>query len=333
MIKIGYIGFGRFAQLRHSILLKIPNLSFVGYFDANKGLSHQFNLDRFDSADHLLQSVDAVIISVPPVFAANFCKQALAKSVHVFCEKPPSIRLSDLDGLEQFSEDLVLGYGFNHRLHDSVMKIKDIIDSGKMGNILWMRGRYGKEVDADYKNNWRCDKGLNGGGILIDQGIHLLDIMDWLAGGFDVTQSILSDSYLNIKGVEDNAFLNLYCSRNEISASLHSTITQWRYLFSLEIFLEMGSLTLNGLRTGSGRYGEELLTIRPEGDGTHEGEPDDKEFNYLVNNSWEREMTGFVSSIQNCEPYPYSGLSDARNIMRLLENIYANAVWSHKNLL
>jgi len=309
-INIGYIGFGRFAQLRHSILLKIPNISFIGYFDTNQGLSHQFDLDIFDSAEDLLASVDAVIISVPPAFAAIFCKQALAKGVHVFCEKPPAIRLADLDGLEQFSDDLVLGYGFNHRLHDSVMKIKEIIDSREMGGILWMRGRYGKEVDSDYKDNWRASKKLNGGGILIDQGIHLLDIMDWLAGGFDVVQSILSDSYLNVKGVEDNAFLNLYCSRNEISASLHSTITQWRYLFSLEIFLEMGSLTLNGLRTGSGRYGEELLTIRPKVDGAYEGEIGDQEFNYLVNNSWEREMIGFASSIRDAKPYPYSGLSE-----------------------
>ena len=99
-----------------------------------------------------------------------------------------------------------------------------------------MRGRYGKEVDDTYKTSWRCNKELNGGGILIDQGIHLLDLMNFLSGGFDFVQSVLSSNYLKIKDVEDNAFLNLMCKKSGIAASLHSTITQWRYLFSLEIF-------------------------------------------------------------------------------------------------
>lgn len=326
MIKVGYIGFGKFAQHRHSILLDTSDLNVVGYFDPNRSLVEEYGLTNFESADLLLDELDAVIISVPPFFAADLCKNALSKGVHVFCEKPPATKLSDLDGLEGFPDHLILAYGFNHRLHDSIMTIKEIIDSNEMGKILWMRGRYGKEVDDTYKDNWRCDKKLNGGGILIDQGIHLLDVMDWLAGGFDVTQAILSDSFLEIEGVEDNAFLNLYSSVSNVAASLHSTITQWRYLFSLEIFLEKGSLVLNGLRTSSGKYGEEILHIRPL---TPDGQLNDQQLEYSTNKSWGREMESFIYSINNVTAYPHSGLAEAKNIMKLIESVYSNATWAN----
>ena len=330
MIKIGYIGFGRFAKHRHSILVKMSRLRFIGYFDANN-IDKEFDLQKFESVEELLSETDAVIVSVPPFFAADLVKRALSMGVHVFCEKPPAVQLIDLDGLELFSDKLVLGYGFNHRLHDSVMTIKKIIESNEMGKVLWMRGRYGKEVNDSYRNDWRCSKELNGGGILIDQGIHLLDIMDWLAGGFDVNQAILSDSFLRIEGVEDNAFINLYSSNSKISASLHSTITQWRYLFSLEIFLEKGSVILNGLRTKSGSYGEETLTICPERSGTYLGVTSDRTVTYAINNSWAREMEAFVHSVEDGELYPYAGLDEAKNIMRLLGEVYSNAIWVDKS--
>jgi len=262
MIKIGFIGFGRFAKLRYRILSAMPDVHLVGYYDLDSNLLVETDMQRFTNVDSLLDQIDAVFISVPPFFAPDLCKLALSQKVHVFCEKPPATKLMQLDALKEFSSQMILAYGFNHRLHDSVITARNAILSGKMGNILWMRGRYGKEVDRAYKDTWRSDKVLNGGGILIDQGIHLLDIMDLLAGGFDVNQSILSDNFLNIKGVEDNAFVNLYSSKNKISASLHSTLTQWRYLFSLEVFLEGGAIVLNGLRTNSGNYGEEILSIR-----------------------------------------------------------------------
>ena len=152
--------------------------------------------------------------------------------------------------------------------------------------------------------------------------------MDWLAGGFDINQALLSDSFLNVAGVEDNAFINLYSSEYKISASLHSTITQWRYLFSLEIFLEKGSLVLNGLKTSSGRYGEEVLTIRPR---TSDGQLNDREKSYFTNKSWGREMEAFICSIKNTKPYPYSSLNEAKNIMKLLESIYLNAIWTNQS--
>ena len=330
MVNIGFIGYGRFARLRHNILSQIPDVGFSGFYDVNISLKNETDLRRFESPDELIDNSDGVMISVPPNYAPKFCEKALKMGAGVFCEKPPAAHLSQLMRLEQYGLSSVLAYGFNHRLHESVIKIRETIDSNLFGRILWMRGRYGKEVDEDYRHGWRCNKELNGGGILIDQGIHLLDIMDWLAGGFDVNQAILSNGFLGIPGIEDNAFVNLYSSNEKISASLHSTITQWRYLFSLEIFLEKGSIILNGLRTSSGNYGKEILSLRPKASSDADGLMEDTVIEYSINTSWEREMSAFVHCLQNQSNYPFTGLTDAKNIMALITSIYDNAIWAEE---
>lgn len=325
MIKIGFIGFGRFAQLRYELIKSCSDVEVVGYYDVVK--KSKSELSYYHKSEELIENVDAVFISVPPAHAPKFCYKSLKKEVHVFCEKPPAISSNALQQISNLSSDKVLAYGFNHRQHDSIIKIKQIVESKDLGNIIWMRGRYGKEVDELYSSSWRSNKELNGGGILIDQGIHLLDIMDMLAGGFDYNQSILSDSFLNIKNVEDNAFINLASSKTKISGSLHSTITQWRYLFSLEIFLSKGSLILNGLKTSSGNYGDEILTVRPENGGQYNESAEDTTYNYTNNNSWKREIDAFLDSIRHDVAYPFSGLKEAKNISKLIDSIYENAIW------
>ena len=150
-----------------------------------------------------------------------------------------------------------LMYGFNHRAHRSVVYMKKLIDSKKFGKILWMRGRYGKSVNNDFFKSWRSKKKYAGGGILIDQGIHMLDLFLYLSGSFDIIKSSIGNQYWKCD-VEDNAFVILENSKTKVSASLHSTMTQWRHLFSLEIFLQNGYLVLNGLKTSSNSYGDEM---------------------------------------------------------------------------
>ena len=129
-------------------------------------------------------------------------------------------------------------YGFNHRHHASISYMKEEINKKTLGRVLWMRGRYGKSVDESFYNNWRSKK-YSGGGILIDQGIHMLDLFLYLGGDFDKVHASVSNLYWNLD-VEDNVFATLENSKTKLAASLHSTMTQWRHLFSLEIFLEKG---------------------------------------------------------------------------------------------
>jgi len=324
-MKIGLIGYGRFAKLREQCLMhsNVLDVEVVGYFDP---YCDNEKLKRFSTIESILEKVDAVIISVPPSLAPGYVQLSLKAGKNVFCEKPAAI---SSDNLGEIDEDLllskVLAYGFNHRVHPSVIKMKQVIDGKKLGHILWMRGRYGKEVDDSYSNTWRCNKALNGGGILIDQGIHLVDLMSHLSGGFDGAQAVLSNNYLNIPGVEDNGFITLYSISNKISASIHTTVTQWRYLFSLEIFLEKGSLVLNGIRTKSGNYGDEILTIKPNAQ--NEKKISFTEEIFTENTSWQKEIDAFLLSCDTGVNYPYAELGDAQKTTALIDLIYKEATW------
>jgi len=322
---VGFIGFGRFSQVRLNIFQKDNRVVIDGFFDPHVDMVN--GIKKYAVLDELLEKVDAVLISVPPALAPEYVIAALSAGKHVFCEKPAAINYECLEMIEpHIREDLVLGYGFNHRQHGSILKIGEIIDSYVLGKVLWMRGRYGKEVDENYRYTWRCDPKLNGGGILIDQGIHLVDLMNQFAGGFDFASAVFSNSYLNIEGIEDNAFVNFASKKRKITASLHSTVTQWRYLFSLEIFLEKGSLILNGLRTNSGNYGNEILVVRPN-DSAISSYKGEEEYRYEQNSSWEQEMTGFVDACIKGRPYKYASYSDAATVTKLIDQVYKSAEW------
>ena len=122
--------------------------------------------------------------------------------------------------------------------------MKEIIEEKYLGKILWMRGRYGKEVDENYLKDWRVNPLESGGGIMLDQGIHMLDLFLYLGGEFDEVKSFVSNLYWKISGIEDNVFAIFKNNKTGLCASLHSTMTQWRYLFSLELFLEKGSYSI-----------------------------------------------------------------------------------------
>ena len=157
------------------------------------------------------------------------------------------------------------------------------------------RGRYGKSVDASFYDDWRSKRELSGGGILIDQGIHMLDLFLHLAGNFDEIFASISNLYWKTD-VEDNVFAIMKNSKSGIVASLHSTMTQWRHLFSLEVFLEKGYLVLNGLKTSSGTYGnEELVIARNRSKAPAATWSDEERHIYKTNNSWLHEMEHFES--------------------------------------
>ncbi len=322
---VGFIGFGKFSQVRLNIFQNDAHVVIGGFYDPH--VEAIDGIKKYIVIDEMLEKVNAVLISVPPALAPDYVIMALSKGKHVFCEKPAAINYESLKRIEpHIKDDIILAYGFNHRQHGSILKIGEIIDSRILGEVLWMRGRYGKEVDDNYQHTWRCDPKLNGGGILIDQGIHLVDLMNEFAGGFDFASAVLSNSYLNIEGVEDNAFVNFASRKRKITASLHSTVTQWRYLFSLEIFLEKGSLILNGLRTNSKNYGDEILVVKPN-EAAMSAYSGDAEYHYEQNLSWELEINDFVNSCIGVRPYRYANYSDAMTVTKLIDQVYKSAEW------
>ena len=224
-------------------------------------------------------------------------------------------------------------YGFNHRHHGAVKKMKQLVSSGKYGRVLWMRGRYGKSVDNSYFDTWRANGSQAGGGILLDQGIHMLDLFNHIGGGFDETRAFVSSLYWNLDTVEDNVFAILKNSQTGLVASLHSTMTQWRHLFSLEVFLEAGYMVLNGLKTSSGTYGDEVLTVAKNRSSAPAATWDDEEsFTFSIDNSWEEETEHFVTSIVNDRPIKIGTSKDALKVMQLVDDIYSNENHAHSDL-
>ena len=328
MINIGIIGYGKMGQIRHKAINNFKQCRIIDIHDIckSKALVSGTQFEAKNPEEIILnKNIDAVFICTPNNLNQPLTIKALNAGKHVFCEKPPAFNSSEVSEIQavESANGSKLMYGFNHRHHDSVKRIKNIVKSGDLGKILWMRGRYGKEVGQDFFNGWRADPQLSGGGILIDQGIHMLDLMLHLGEDFDEVQSMVSNLFWKQKGVEDNVFVNLRNNNTGICASVHSTMTQWRYLFSLEVFLEGGSMILNGLKTSSGAYGDEKLSIKRNQ--SHLATNEDMSEEHIVfhsDNSWISEIEHFVSSIEKNQSISIGSSGDALKVMRIIDKIY-----------
>lgn len=327
-INCGIIGFGKMGQIRARAIADSGIGRVVAVYDINPEITDAFPV--LESPDAIIHhpDVEAVFIATPNFQIKPLVIQALNAGKHVFSEKPPGINAAEVREIrkaEAAAGDRKLMFGFNHRHHLSIRKMKDVIDSGDLGRVLWMRGRYGKEVDESFFSGWRAKKELSGGGIMLDQGIHMLDLFLYLGGDFDEVHAFVSNLFWHIEGVEDNVFAIFRSNQSGICASLHSTMTQWRYLFSLEIFLEKGALVLNGLKTSSGAYGDEDLAIKKNHDHPEEGRFESEErITYHTDTSWESEINAFFSAIRDDSPINLGNSTDALKLMEILDKIYQN---------
>jgi 1,5-anhydro-D-fructose reductase (1,5-anhydro-D-mannitol-forming) len=272
--------------------------------------------------------IEAVFVCTPNHLIPPLCIAGLQAGKHVFSEKPPGFNSSDVlrvISAEKNAGDRKLMYGFNHRHHKSIKRMKQIVESGELGKVLWMRGRYGKEVDVKFFEGWRAKPELSGGGILLDQGIHMVDLFLHLGGGFDEVSAFVSNLFWKIDGIEDNVFAIYRNNQTGLCASLHSTMTQWRYLFSLEVFLEGGALVLNGLKTSSGAYGDENLTIKRNPSHMQDGRFESEEsVTYHLDTSWRSEVEHFFDCIERDSPVTYGNSADALRLMELIDRTYAS---------
>ena len=329
MIKVGIAGFGKIGQLRAEILLERDDVDIVGIYDVVKPTKIKAGV-FFESYDDLLNSdLDAVFICAYNTVLADYTAQALNKGLHVFCEKPPAMKIEELDTVFKAlkSSKKVLKYGFNHRYHYSVMEAKKIIDSGEMGKLLWLRGVYGKAGSIDYDKNWRNFQKYSGGGILIDQGIHMLDLMRYFSGEkFNKINSYITTAYWDIK-VEDNAFV-LMQSENKIIASMHSSATQWKHKFLLEMCFEEGYLNLDGILSGTRSYAPEKLIIgrREFEDVTFAmGKPKESIVYFENDHSWNLEVDEFIGAINGDGIIKEGTFQDAYETLSLVQRVYENS--------
>lgn len=322
--KIGIIGYGVMGKIRHQAIDEIKKGTVIAISEPNDAteINGLLNLSHDELINH--PEVEVVIVCTPNFLNKELTIKALNARKHVFCEKPPAFTSADILEIREAEEKSgkKLMYGFNHRHHDSVIHMKNMIDSGAYGKVLWLRGRYGKSVTADYFNQWRAKRELAGGGILMDQGIHMLDLFLYLSGDFDVVKAEVSNLYWHMD-VEDNAFVILKDSATGKVASLHSTMSQWRHLFSLEIFLEKGYMVLNGLITSSMSYGEETLSIAKNRSTAPAATWKDEVITkYVSNNSWRYEMDHFFDAIYEDKPVEIGNSIDAFKLMTIIDKVY-----------
>jgi predicted dehydrogenase len=328
MIKFGIAGFGKMGQIRANEIKKNTDCELVAIFEhentingsIDEGVKLCRNFDEFLSC-----SLDAIFVCAFNDVAAEYSIKALNSGLHVFCEKPPAkncIELSAVIAAEK-SSGKVLKYGFNHRFHYSVMEAKKLIDSNELGKLIWIRGVYGKAGSIDYRQNWRNFRQYSGGGILMDQGIHMLDLFHYLSGkNFNVVSSQLSNSFWEVD-VEDNALVTL--QSEQVMATLHSSATQWRHKFLMEMCFEFGYLNLDGILSNSRSYAPETLVTgkREFEDITFAmGKPIEQTVWFENDDSWKLELEDFVNALKNNDNIKHGSSEEAYQVLSLIEKIY-----------
>lgn len=328
-LRVGIVGLGKMGLIRSRHIQEHPDLELQSVCDVDPERADALPGFRFytDFRELVGDDLDIVFVCVYNNIAPDVVVQALNSGKHVFCEKPPGRCVEDMERIieaERSNPDLKLRFGFNHRYHYAIMEAKSMVDGGRFGEILWMRGVYGKCGGIQFENSWRNDANIAGGGILLDQGIHMLDLFRYFCGEFTEVQSVITTSFWDIP-VEDNAFAILRNERNQV-ALLHSSATQWKHRFSLEICLQSGYININGFLTSTRSYGDESLTFarRQFEDESHAfGRPREETIFFDRDDSWALEIADFVRAIREQRSVDSGNSEDALRVMQLIDQIYS----------
>lgn len=334
-LRAAIIGYGKMGQIRHQAMIKHGGFEVVAACDTHTDPNAEIPVvtDPMRVYDY---DPDVIFCCVPNNMIPDVVCEALDRGKHVFSEKPPGRNSDDvrkMQAAEARNPALVLKFGFNHRFHDAIEDAKRLIDAGTMGDLYFMRGVYGKAGGANYAQNWRNDPAKSGGGILIDQGIHMLDLFLVFASDFPNVQSVVQRKFWTDVPVEDNAFA-LMRNDNGVVASLHSSATQWQHKFTLELYARGGFISVNGILSASGTYGTEVLNValnRLDKDGNPIPNPESQEIRYTVDRSWDKEITEFYEAVVNGAPVKCGTSQQALDVMLLVERIYAaDPAWSEQ---
>lgn len=328
-LKVGIAGYGVVGKRRRQFIDLHPGLKTVAVCDRNftgEGVLPDGVRFHSDYRQLLNEDLDILFVCLTNDIAPEVTIAGLEKGLHVFCEKPPGRDVADIARVvacEKKHPGLKLKYGFNHRYHDSVVEALKLTQSGEFGQVLNMRGVYGKSqfISFGQKSDWRVERELSGGGILLDQGIHMVDLMRLFGGEFHEVHSIISNDFWH-HPVEDNAYA-LMRSDKGVVALLHSTATEWRHRFRLEVTLSKGAIILSGILSGSKSYGAETMTVVWASDESA-GDPREQTTRYNNDPSWASEIAEFADAVLNDKPIENGSSQDALRTMQLVYRIYCS---------
>ena len=326
-LKCIIIGFGYMGQIRFRESNDIPEIEVVGVYDTNISLLSSLINESLIINDYrkiFECEFDFVFVCTPNNISPSIIIDCLKNKKHVFCEKPPARNVKDMIKIRKYIKgNSKVMFGFNHRFHPSVQKAKNIINTNKFGKVITIRGVYGKSGGINFKDSWRNSKKISGGGILLDQGIHMIDIFRFFCGNFEFVKCFKSNTFWKFD-VEDNAFLILKNKKNQL-AQLHSSSTLWRHTFRIDIALEKGYILIEGLLSKTGSYGQEKITYASrqfENISKAVGNPSEKVIYYDKDNSWNFEIIKFIEFIKNNKKVSINNFDDAYEAMKIVEKAY-----------
>ena len=328
ILKIGVIGCGGIGIKRAHFLPE--NFELVACNDLNEktasNFSKAYNCQASKSWQELIaiDSIDAVIIATPHNVLAEIAASAMQASKHVFLEKPAGLNAKEIKKLILIRKNCqrVVHVGFNHRYHRAVIKAIEIVRDGLLGDLMFIRGRYGHGGRVGYEKEWRSNPKLSGGGELMDQGPHLIDLSRIFLGEFSEIEGFAHAYYWDAP-VEDNAFMILKTPDKKV-AFLHVSSSEWKNIFSMEIYGKQGKIEISGL---GGSYGVERITfyqMLPE-----MGPPPTTIYEYpMLDNSWGVELEAFRKAILS-NTVAEAGLEDALASHQVIEKIYKESGYDY----
>ena len=331
-MKVLIVGYGYMGEIRKQVVDRIPELKLAGICDPFKrpedtGCGCVHYRDFREAIEEIRPEI--TFVCSPNREIPDAAVFAIEHGSHVFCEKPPGRNIDDIRRMMDAEErypGIKLMFGFNHRHHPAILEAKSVVDAGRMGAVLWVRGIYGKSggQGRGFERSWRNDPAVSGGGILLDQGIHMIDLFRLFCGDFHEAVGMTGTRFWDIP-VEDNAFVILRNDRGQI-AQLHSSATLWKHTFHIEIGLEGGYLVAHGLLSKTGSYGRETLIVgrRPDDDDPYAavGNPREETVFYDKDLSWDLQVEELVRCIRKDLPVIDSSSTDALKVMEIIDAVY-----------
>jgi predicted dehydrogenase len=322
IIGCGLIGHKRAQSLGKHTLVACADLN----FEKAQALAKLYkNCKAFSDWQALLkEELDVVIVATPHDGLSNISAAACEAGKHVLVEKPAGRTPQEIQTIIEAAEKskVLVRVGFNHRYHRAFQKARALVDENALGPLMFVRARYGHGGRLGYNKEWRADPKLSGGGELIDQGVHLIDLAGWFLGEFKDIQGFAHTYYWDMP-VDDNGFL-LLKTADQKTAFLHASCTEWKNIFSFEIYGQQGKLHIEGL---GGSYGVEKLTfykMLPE-----MGPPETQSWEYpMKDNSWDIEFAEFCEDIR-LQRQPAANLEHAKAALTVVNTIYKESGYDH----
>lgn len=297
-MNIAIIGAGLIGKKRASALPRNIRLKTICDINeqAGKSFAAEYNCNFEKDWKKVVgdKDIDAIIIATTNNFLVPIALEAMRNKKHVLLEKPGARNPNEFAKLlaAQKKNKIVMRIGYNHRWHPAIMKAKEIIDGKKYGKVMFIRARYGHGARLGYGNEWRFDPKIAGGGELLDQGCHLIDLANFYVGEMKTAIGFTEKMFWSRK-LEDNSFFILRNKKGQI-AHLSASCTEWKNIFVFEIMLEKAKVQINGIGRSYGKENITLYKMKPE-----MGPPDVEEIDFPEEDiSWKLENEEFFSAIR-----------------------------------